>query len=422
MFVCHVSKANGLSTFGNHMPLIADPTSNSTRLAVECISHESGFRALEPCWNKLLQQSDSGTVFLTWEWLQTWFKYLSAGQSLHVLRVSSGEETLALAPLLLQPRTVDRILGVQSVGFLGAGKAGADHLDFLIRRDSEPQTLAALRSYIQDRRLMLTLANIRQDCAASRWAAQMKDHNWRSFDAKTNICPFVRLTGHSWESYLDSLGSEHRYHVRRKLRSLSRNFDVQLVRVATEEQRRDALALLIEFHNRRWKGLSCAFNTPSLVSFHDEFTRLALAKDWLRLYVLQLNGRPVAWLYGLRYNDVFYFYQSAFDMEGYGKHSVGLALMALTIKASIEEGVQEFDLLRGEEQYKFHWANAVRETGQVYLCPQSTIGAVYQGAAQFKLNLGRLARRVLTDTVADAIAVRIRTRGTHTADSTAHVT
>ena len=36
------------------------------------------------------------------------------------------------------------------------------------------------------------------------------------------MCPFIDLTGHSWDSYLDDLGPAHRYNFRRRLRNLER--------------------------------------------------------------------------------------------------------------------------------------------------------------------------------------------------------
>src|SRR6185437_5964034 len=98
-----------------------------------------------------------------------------------------------------------------------------------------------------------------------------------------------------------------------------------------------------------------AFDTPVLVAFHHEVTRLALERGWLRLYVLRLNGRPAAGLYGFLYRSTFYFYQSGFD-AAYHKQSVGLIAMGLGIKNAIEEGAKEYDLLHGSEDYKSHWS------------------------------------------------------------------
>ena len=69
---------------------------------------------------------------------------------------------------------------------------------------------------------------------------------------------------------------------------------------------------------------------------------------------------PVAALYGFFYQRVFYFYQSGYDPR-YRKHSVGLVTMGLAIKSAIEDGAEEYDMLHGDESYKFQWAKDVRE-------------------------------------------------------------
>ena len=142
-------------------------------------------------------------------------------------------------------------------------------------------------------------------------------------------------------------------------------------------------------------------------SFHDEFTQLALARDWLRLFVLRLDGKPAASLYGINYNGVFYFYQSGFDPD-YGNHSVGLVTMALAIKAAIKEGAEEYDLLHGDERYKFHWAQELREIDELVVYRPRVAGTFYQGAIQFSRGSRRLARRVLPKTLADAITAALR--------------
>src|SRR5207302_10088997 len=141
------------------------------------------------------------------------------------------------------------------------------------------------------------------------------------------------------------------------------------------EERREALACLVSLHQRRWQGRggSDGLHTPALLAFHEEVSQLALARGWLRLFVLSLDGRPAAALYGFRYGPVFYFYQSGFDPT-YSRYSVGLVLMGLAIKSALEEGAQEYDLLHGTESYKFHWAAQTRELGGIELLPAARQG------------------------------------------------
>src|SRR4029079_12983464 len=105
-----------------------------------------------------------------------------------------------------------------------------------------------------------------------------------------------------------------------------------------------------------------AFQDAQTVAFHREFVHLAAAEGWLRILVMRIGDVPAAALYGLRYGDVFYFYQSGFDPER-SRQSVGLVMMGLAIRSAIEEGVAEYDFLHGTEEYKYHWAPNTREIG-----------------------------------------------------------
>ena len=73
-------------------------------------------------------------------------------------------------------------------------------------------------------------------------------------------------------------------------------------------------------------------------------------------------------MYGFSYNGQFYFYQHGFD-DRYRNHSIGLVLMALTIRAAIDEGAHTFDMLWGTEPYKWLWASDERKLNQIRAFP-----------------------------------------------------
>src|SRR5262249_36951903 len=154
-------------------------------------------------------------------------------------------------------------------------------------------------------------------------------------------------------SFLASLGPEHRYNVRRRLRQIHQQADMHFEAVDCEERRAAALRILVALHLKRWdeRGGSDAFDSEPVVAFHQEFSRRALVRGWLRLFVLWLDGEPAAALYGLRYGGTFSFYQSGFDPR-FRRASVGLVTLALALRRALEEGAAEFDLLHGNEDYK----------------------------------------------------------------------
>jgi CelD/BcsL family acetyltransferase involved in cellulose biosynthesis len=113
------------------------------------------------------------------------------------------------------------------------------------------------------------------------------------------------------------------------------------------------------------------------------------------MHVLRLNDAPAAVMYGFAYNRRFYFYQHGFD-DQYKQHSAGLALMGLTIRAALEEGAEEFDMLWGVEPYKALWAHDARQLRQIQIFPAHLGGTMHRHAIQARRHLRRLARRVLT--------------------------
>jgi len=365
-------------------------------MAVQWVEDAAGFDDLRKEWDHLLAHSSSDCVFLTWEWLRTWWNHLAERRELRIAVVRKGKDLIALAPLAIRPGSMRRLFPFRSVQFLGSGTVGSDYLDLIVRRDAEGEALDSLsRALVRPgfalRRLMLEFGQLKRSgtCAADL-AGQLQQHGWKTTQSTVNLCPFIDLRGHSWTSYLGTLGSEHRYNVQRKTKNLSKKFEVTFDRVDAEDQRSSALQLLISLHNKRWadrSGGSDAFDTPGHVAFHEEFTALALARGWLRLYVLRLDGQPVSALYGLRYGPTFSFYQSGFDPQ-YSRHSVGLVTMALAIQSAIEEGAAEYDLLHGNEAYKSHWAKESRDLVRLNLYPPGIRGLCFQAIN----NGGSLAR------------------------------
>src|SRR5262249_23676777 len=156
---------------------------------------------------------------------------------------------------------------------------------------------------------------------------------WTIKESKMNVCPYIDLRGHTWESYLATLGPNVRKNINRYLRNLPKTFEMRIDCATTPSDAQAALEKAIDLHRRRWgtRGTSEAFHTATVIAFHREFVRVAAERGWLRLLVLSLDGAAVAALYGLRYGPTFYFYQSGFD-PAFSKHSVGATTMGLAIK------------------------------------------------------------------------------------------
>jgi hypothetical protein len=284
------------------------------------------------------------------------------------------------------------LLPFQALEFLGTGGIGSDYLDIIVRRGMERHAIAALAAHLAERQPVLELGQVNRGAAhAIALALELKQRGWDSTRTPTDLCPFISFSGLTWESYLASLGREHRYNFRRRLKNLSKQWDVRFEQVQSEAERGEALRALIALHSLRWRerGSRGAFCAPELVAFHEELSQAALRQGWLRLHVLRLDGEAAAVLYGFRYNDVLNYYQSGFD-PALRRHSVGLVTMGLAIKSALEEGTRSYDFLRGDESYKMLWTHEERELVRLELYPPCARGALYKQAMELRGGIKRM--------------------------------
>jgi CelD/BcsL family acetyltransferase involved in cellulose biosynthesis len=368
-------------------------------MIVERIETTTGFAALRDDWNALLENSRSRCIFLTHEWLFTWWKYLAADRSLFILTVRDKGKLVGILPLSLTPAHYSRMIP-RSLQFLGSGLVGSDYLDAMVTSGLEQDVTEAFSEHLFRAEMVLHLtATRRSSSLVAQVAANLCGSGWTLVDTATNVCPYIKLRGQNWAEYLSSLGSSHRYNFNRRLRNLQKNHTLSIEVARTPEQAQPALDTVIGLHFKRWmpKGRSEAFQDAKTIAFHREFVELAAAQGWLRILVLRIDGMPAAALYGLRYGETFYFYQSGFDPQWSGQ-SIGLVTTGSAIKSAIEEGAAEYDFLHGAEEYKYHWASATREIGRLELYPHHSRGRLSRHAVEFNRALRRVAKGMLEKT------------------------
>jgi CelD/BcsL family acetyltransferase involved in cellulose biosynthesis len=163
--------------------------------------------------------------------------------------------------------------------------------------------------------------------------------------------PVARFEGASWDDFVGARSTK----LRRRLRYYERALAEHGLeyRLAADPARLEAdLDTLFGLHAARW-GESPWF-TPAR-DFHQEFAALALAQGWLRLWFLELDGKAAAGWLGYRFAGVESHYQSGRD-PAWDKASVGIVLLAHTMREALADGIEEYRFLRGGEEYKRRFA------------------------------------------------------------------
>src|SRR5260370_22871563 len=129
-------------------------------LAEEKIGHVSAFGALREGWGDLLQASAADSLFLTWEWLHTWWKHLAGDRELSILAARCDGELVAVAPLCVRPRSLRGLRPLPVSEILGSGAAGSDYLDFIVRRGWEAEAHGAFAANLHQPQSMLRWTNV----------------------------------------------------------------------------------------------------------------------------------------------------------------------------------------------------------------------------------------------------------------------
>jgi CelD/BcsL family acetyltransferase involved in cellulose biosynthesis len=295
---------------------------------------------LEPLRDAWIRLAESGTnIFATWEWNELWWRHYGGGRDLRVGLVRRGGDVEAIVPLFVwsgRPLRVLRLVGHGHGDRLGAICAG-----------DEPETAApALRG---------ALSAVPHDLFVGDWLTG--DGDWagalKGRVLRTTGYPVLPLAGRSWEDVLAGTSARFRKSVRHSRNRLARRHTVRF-RAGDAATLDGDLETVFRLHRARFgRHQGCHF-CREYEPFHREFAALALERGWLRLLLLELDGRAVAAEYGFLFRDVYFAYQGGRD-PAWDRDSVGFVLELETIRRTVAEGAAEFRFLGGEEPYKYRF-------------------------------------------------------------------
>ncbi len=331
-------------------------------------------------WNRLA--SAAGTPFLSYEWLQAWWTAFGRGEPACVL-VRAPDSTLTAAALCRR--------GVSSLTSTTNPESGdwdVLAVDEAARRRAWDAiaSLGATRVRLE----RVSVASVRTAASA------LRSGGYSVTGARGPLSPWRRLPS-SRDELLASISPNARSQFRRRRRALEREGRLVLRRGAVERD----LDVMFGLEGSGWKrrqgtAVSSDARTDTL---YRQFAASAAARGWLRLYLLELDGRPIAADLGCAFGAGGFLLKTGFD-ESYSRFSPGLVLRGEVLQASIDEGLGHYDFLGGPDLYKLRWGAEVR--------PRLTLWA-YRGLARpvhlYRSRLrGRLrrVRRSFADGRADA--------------------
>jgi CelD/BcsL family acetyltransferase involved in cellulose biosynthesis len=305
--------------------------------------HEESLESLNSYRADSKQNLDWSSIFVLPVWLKVWWRVFGAGNELYIRTVRQGEKIAGIAPLMVRDGTA----------YLIGNTGVCDYLDFIGAPGMQGDFFEALLDDLKGHGINgLDLKHVRLDSTVLTSLVNVAaERGYTADKTQEDISVEMDLPA-DWEAYLDSLTSKQRHEVRRKLRRLADegNVEFRFIEGGTAVPSVMDTFFRMFVESRQDKA---EFMTERMKSFFSLLAESMAEAGLLKLGILELDSRPLAEIMCFDYNDCIYLYNSGYDPE-YTSLSAGLLSKVLAIKESIGLGKKKFDFLKGAEAYKYH--------------------------------------------------------------------
>lgn len=328
------------------------------------ISKEEDFFRLKDRWNVLLSESGLGNIFLTWEWLYNWWKVFKGDKDeLFILLGIENSKISAIAPWYLNGGFHKKLY------FLGSGVVCSEYLSFIVNEENRTYFLRALCDYLNNNNRQWDLLYLEslapadkatlllQECVnAKKWKwVILKEYTSSYLSLLLSLEEFKRTVSHSLIKKL-LVG-------KRKLSSQGRVETKELICLNTEDLQAN-FNTVVSLHQKRWQelgvGISGVFSNKLMLRFLRAITEEFYKNNWLSIYCVMLDGKPIAADYNFKFNQKIWCYTGGFDPL-YKQYSPGSICFWESMQFYINNGYVEYGFLRGDETYKNRWTDKYRK-------------------------------------------------------------
>jgi hypothetical protein len=301
-------------------------------------------------WDGILVQSAVQAPYFSFDWYDTALETIDKDKTPLLLFFESSGKDIGFAPLVYKKKRIS------SFSYFEVGFVYNPYTPYqgFVCLDGFKDIFAALLRHLRKKfgsLFYLDLDEIRlapeEDDAINYFASS------RLFTVDREEKPGSRylILNETFEQTLDNIKSKTQKEFRRKIKRMSQLGNIGLIRVQGDEQIDLQLECFFRFYSRTWKG-----KEPQ----PDFYYRLCKKLDKsgrLYFYALTLDERPIAYLICALGGDTIYGIKITYNPSYYA-FSPGVVLLYHCIENMFTiPGLREFDIGRGNEQFKREWTS-----------------------------------------------------------------
>jgi len=342
------------------------------------VNTEEGFRALKDSWNNLLDEAESQSYFLRWEWLWAWWNaYKGVHDELCILLVLKGKELVGIGPFYRENSRGETWLSLRRVMFLGTkqGHVISEFMDVIYSSADKEVVVNTICDYLVQEKICdeVWLHCIEQHSPTIPIIERnAKRKNVQCSIVNIGTCPYIPL-GHDFEEIIQSCSGSLRHKIRKGLKAHRADKDIVIRKTERHQELGHDFEELVRLHQLRWTSKNCpgSFSDARFYNFQKFVLPEIFANGSLELWFLSLKNQNIAALYNITYKNRVFYFQSGIDAKFDTSLSPGTLLHSHCIAEAIRAGHREYDLLfKGErDAYKRNWTKDERTVCNVVLAP-----------------------------------------------------
>ncbi|MBV6622870.1 MAG: GNAT family N-acetyltransferase [Rivularia sp. (in: Bacteria)] len=355
-------------------------------MQVEIINTIKQFDKLEANWNNIYASDSNAQIFLSWYWLRGWLEVVPHEWFILAIKSKPASPYVAFFPLAIRSlewANVNVYRALQT-----CAHPIADYTGFLCCPEYEEDAIKNFASYI-GQNLLWDVFHIKdiQDSRLEFFVKQFSQNNFQLTSNRGIACPYIPLP-EDWEEYLQNfISRKPRKNLRCSMRKIEQNPDFQLTSLESDNLDKQ-IEILFELWQTKWGQ-----QPESVLNTYRNVFRQCAKSNSLWIDILWDKTTPVAatGIYADSNKKVVYGQMTGFNPE-YSKLSPGRVMMAFSIKKAIKNQFKNYDLLRGDLDYKFSLLGASKRWNTDYKIVRNNLRANTIRLAQYSKKLLSLTK------------------------------
>src|SRR2546426_502389 len=396
---------------------LALPAGSNSPLQVQEIRELRDLEKLRPEWNELLERIDCPTIYLTPEWTTSWWKCLGGkGKQLCALLIRDEGKPVAIA-LLMEVRQrffglpVRKIEMVSMADYADSPSNCSGSLD-IIAGDRHVEVVAAILSHFTRVRKswdfirLNPIPSISSTILSLALSAQLYGCGFRHHTVYADSV--VRVES-SWAQYEAHLQKRFRRNLRTQEAKLRKLGKVAYRELRSPEEIEQVLPEILEIEKQSWKwDRGVSINSAAFGDFYGVFAVEAARKGWLRVWIMEVNGEPIAYDYSVEYRGTVTSLKTGY-VKRYKRYSPGHLLTFHEFQRLFQDGVKRINLQWGDVSEKRRWHSTESFFSEIFISNR-TFNAGFLTFLHFGLSLYGLRRRILgfRDRVARKLHIHLK--------------